>query len=183
MLSDAIFQTIQDREADLRVARRALEEITAMPNATAAMRDAANEAVSGLIDALDDLRAEFLAAVDAEEAASTAPGSFGFDVPGHITLNDVTTPAAHESYEARVIRLAMKAVIEGCQIVHENAISAYVTSSKDATKTYWVGVDVQNSRCACECDGFQKSANQMCKHLALVLIGRGIVPATTAVAA
>jgi hypothetical protein len=77
----------------------------------------------------------------------------------------------------------MKAVIEGCQIVHENAISAYVTSSRDARKTYWVGVDRQTSRCACECDGFQKSANRMCKHLALVLIGRGIVPATPVAAA
>jgi hypothetical protein len=180
MLSDVIFQTILDREANLRDAQQALDEVTGMANATGEMRDAAYEAVSALVDELKDLHGRFIDAVDAEEASAAVADLVRFDVPGTVTLNDVSIPAVNESYEGRVIRLAMKAVIQGCTIVHENAISAYVTSSQDATKAYWVGVDVQNSRCACECDGFQKSANQMCKHLALVLIGRGIVPATPA---
>jgi hypothetical protein len=70
MLSDAIFQTILDREANLRDAQRALDEVTGMANATTDMRDAAYEAVSALVDELKDLHGRFIDAVDAEEASA-----------------------------------------------------------------------------------------------------------------
>lgn len=174
MQSDAIFQTILEREASLRIARAALEETCAMPNATQIMRDSANEAVSNLIDEITKLRVQFFAAVDAETAVV-------FDVPGTVTLNDVAVPAQRETFDARVIRLAQKAVIQGCQIVHEDAVNAYVTSSQNPKKAYWVGIDRQMSRYNCECAGFKSS--RICKHLSLVMVSRGIVAATNQIAA
>jgi hypothetical protein len=174
--SDRIAEQLKTRVIDRNRARTALNETLAMPKATEAMRDAAYEALATVTLDIERMFAEFDAALDEEVAAMA-----GFDVPGHITQNDVSTPAVGETFEQRVVRLAQKAVIEGCRIIHENAISAYVTSSRDAAKAYWVGVDRQNSRYSCECAGFQKG--RPCKHASLVLVTRGHVTTASAVAA
>lgn len=171
--SDAIFEEIKQAIEDRNHARTALHEVRAMRNATEDMIEAAHAAYAATIRNLDALNVAFEEALSAEEAA------IAFDVSGTVTLNDVMVPIGRETYEQRVLRLAMKAVIKGCEIVHSNTMAAYVTSASTPGKTYWVGIDQQRGRCACECDGFKNSkrGDKMCTHLALVLVRRGIVTA------
>lgn len=185
LTSDKLHGVILQRERDLRNAEVALDEMRRTPSATANMIDSAYRAIEAIKNHIEQLRDDFFKTLDAEESAYAVNDELrvNFDVPGTVTLQDVSTPKWRETYEERVIRLAKKAVIEGCTIVHEDRISSYVTSSQDHTKTYWVGVDLLRARCGCECDGFTKGAHKMCKHLALVLIHRGVVKPATNIAA
>jgi hypothetical protein len=93
-----------------------------------------------------------------------------FDVPGHITLAMVSRPLAGETPEQRVIRLAMKAVIEGVTLIGSVRRRCLATSSRDGNVYY--AVNVPDATCTCE--GFAHSG--MCKHLALALVERVLSP-------
>jgi len=100
-----------------------------------------------------------------------------FDVPGHITLQMVSRPLPGETPEQRVIRLAMKAVIEGVTLIGSVQRRCFATSSRDNCLTYTVNVP----EATCTCEGFAHSG--MCKHLALALVERVLNPDPAAPAA
>jgi hypothetical protein len=93
-----------------------------------------------------------------------------FDVPGHITLAMVSRPIPGETAEQRVIRLAMKAVIEGVTLIGSVQRRCLATSSRDGN--IWYAVNVPEATCTCE--GFAHSGT--CKHLALALVERVLNP-------
>lgn len=70
-IANELFAVVKDRDH----ARRALDEVRAMPDATEVMRDAAYEALSRLIDQIEQLRRDFDAALDAELAALSQPAT------------------------------------------------------------------------------------------------------------
>lgn len=167
LTSDKIFGVIQMRYRDLRAATIALGDVRSMDTATPEMIDAAYRAVQAIEDHIKQLKDDFIGALDTEEA------TFALSEAARSS-----TAAQPETYVERVMRLAQKGIDEGCKIVHEDRISSYVTSSRNPQKAYWVGVDIQRSLVECECDGFQKGKHRMCKHLAMVLVHRGIVNET-----
>lgn len=95
-----------------------------------------------------------------------------FDVPGSVTLRMVSRRNADETPDARLFRLAQKAVIEGCHVYRIQGRDTLfaVTSSRGADVTYLV--DVQAGTCTCE--GFARWA--ACKHLAVALAELGELP-------
>jgi len=88
-----------------------------------------------------------------------------FDVPGHITLNDVKRPVSGETAEQRVIRLAMKAVIQGVELLG-NPLSGQclATSASRDGLFYFVSTELG----ICQCEGFQRHG--VCQHLALAMV-------------
>lgn len=94
-----------------------------------------------------------------------------FEVPGSVVLRDVSRARPGESLEARLHRLAQKAVIEGCCVLRLYGSGAFVvTSGADPLTAYAVDRDAQ----VCGCPGFARHG--LCKHLALVLAELGELP-------
>lgn len=93
-----------------------------------------------------------------------------FDVPGTVTLRDVSRPAAGETAQQRAYRLASKAVISGVRICTERATGRqFATSATDASTLYAVDVAART----CDCRGFEKYG--ICSHLALALAQAGML--------
>lgn len=100
-----------------------------------------------------------------------------FDVPGTVTLRDVSRPAAGETAQQRAFRLASKAVISGVRIFTERTTGQqFATSATDATTLYAVDVAARS----CGCRGFEKYG--MCAHLALALAQAGKLEAAAPIA-
>jgi hypothetical protein len=87
-----------------------------------------------------------------------APARPAFDVPGDLTFAAVAHPAPGEDAAARLLRLARKAVIEGCDIRPLGKGRYAVTSATVAEMVYLV--DLRDQTCTCPCAG-------ICKHLSL----------------
>lgn len=88
-----------------------------------------------------------------------------YDVPGTITLADVLTGPANETWPQALHRLARKAVICGCMVtaVYGAETAVHVTSSRDPKIEYLVRTD----HGTCTCAGFHR--HRQCMHLALAL--------------
>lgn len=171
---DRIFET-QHRLED---ARTALQQIEHDPRATTVMMDAAYQTVATLVDRLGDLNNQWdaeVAAWQAEVAREEVPASISvagqtfvaiaipFDVPGDVTHRD-TRPVAGESAQDRVIRLAVRAVIDGVRL-YRNPAAPIVYATSAARSTLY-GIDPAALRCSCAAQG-------MCKHLALYGLATG----------
>lgn len=183
---------------------REIERLTA--RLTELVHETAGDAVTGLRERVNRLRRELGAAIVAEAGADPARLSVTvdpielagaldrwsidrdpwtirrdaepvpFDVSGAVRLKDVLRPMPEETPAERIVRLAAKAVIEGCYIVTIDDVAATVTSAVGPHLVYRVS---HEEPIWCACPGFEYTG--MCKHLALTLVSRSAFP-TPAVA-
>lgn len=92
-----------------------------------------------------------------------------FDVPGSITLKDVSRPKPREAWPQAMHRLAAKSVIEGRQVidVSDDETFCRVTSARFAGRTYRVWIDHEKRSARCECAAWE--VNGICSHGALAV--------------
>lgn len=104
-----------------------------------------------------------------------------FDVPGSITLKDVSRPKPRESWPAAMHRLAAKSVIEGRTVidVSDDETFCRVTSARFTGRTYRVWIDHEKRSARCECAAYE--VNGICSHGALAVASTiGLPPIDTA---
>lgn len=79
-------------------------------------------------------------------------------------IRDVSRRTPGETENARIERLARKAVLSGVRIMGEyNARTLFATSGTNAARLYRIDLHART----CTCEGFTRT--NMCKHLALAL--------------
>jgi len=90
-----------------------------------------------------------------------------YDVPGDVTLRDVSRSPRGETWPQAMHRLAAKALISGCQVLDANAdgTRCRVTSARLRNVAYRVWLDPERHAARCECAAWH--AVGICGHTAL----------------
>jgi hypothetical protein len=105
---------------------------------------------------------------------SISLGNLGFDVDGSVTLAMVSRAVPGETSEARMRRLAAKALIAGCRLVAVDTDARWtdrigVTSGSTAGLVYIVTLDPDRPSCTCQAIG-------LCCHQSFALAMLGLLP-------